>query len=65
MLYATCSLEPEENAEVVVALPLEPVPLGDRLPAGLARVGLPSEGAVIPPGAGGDGFTLHLFRRPG
>ncbi len=60
VLYATCSLEPEENEEVVGSLGLPVVPVGDQLPAGLPRVKLPSGGILIPPGPWGDGFVVHL-----
>lgn len=60
VLYATCSLEPEENEEVVASLGLPVVPVGDQLPPGLPRVLLPSGGVLIPPGPWGDGFVVHL-----
>lgn len=64
LIYATCSLEPEENAAVVEELGLELVPVAPLLPGGMARVELASGGVVIPPTADGDGFTVHELRRP-
>lgn len=64
LLYATCSLEEEENAGVVASLPLEPVPVAARLPAAVPRIELAGGGLVIPPTAWGDGFTVHVLRSP-
>ena len=64
LVYATCSLEPEENAAIVVGLGLEALPTGRLLTDDVARVDLPSGGVVIPPSADGDGFTVHALRRP-
>ena len=64
LVYATCSLEPEENAEVVAGLGLEVLRAGTLLADGVTRIELAGGGAVIVPGADGDGFTVHALRRP-
>jgi len=64
LVYATCSLEPEENAEVVVGLGLEPLAVGPLLTDAVPRIEMPGGGVVIPPSGGGDGFTVNALRRP-
>lgn len=61
VLYATCSLEPEENEQVVQALALPTAPLADMLPAAASFIELPSGGVLLPPGPFGDGFVVHLL----
>lgn len=65
LLYSTCSIEPEENGQVMEVLPFEPVPLADRLPAGAPFIERAGGGVIIPPTALGDGFTVHLRHRSG
>ena len=64
VLYATCSLEPEENSQVIASTPLRVVPLPAEQLHGLPAHHLPSGGVVVLPDEWGDGFTVHLLRRP-
>jgi 16S rRNA (cytosine967-C5)-methyltransferase len=61
VLYATCSLEPEENEEVVQSLQLPVRSVAGQLPAELPHLDLPSGGVLLPPGPWGDGFVVHLL----
>jgi len=65
LLYATCSLEPEENAAVLAGHPLVPVDVAERVPPGFPVKVLPGGVALIPPHANGDGFSVFLGRRTG
>jgi 16S rRNA (cytosine967-C5)-methyltransferase len=64
VLYATCSLEPEENAQVVAGAGLDIVAIPPGQVQGIPVHHLPGGGVVILPGEWGDGFTVHLLRRP-
>ena len=65
LLYTTCSVEPEENEELVASLPedfgiegIEP-----HLPNGVPFSPTSAGGIRILPNPFGDGFTMHAVRR--
>ena len=67
LIYATCSVEAEENEQVVEALEacFASADLTPRLPEGLPWLATPTGGVRILPHEHGDGFTVHAFRRQG
>lgn len=71
VVYVTCSLEPEENEEVVAAVVGERAdvsvgrPEPSRLPAPLARALRPAGVLRVAPGASNDGFTATVLRKDG
>lgn len=63
LVYATCSLEPEENAQVLAGLPVEPLDVRALVPAGCPHVPVPGGGIILLPHLSGDGFTVFVGRR--
>jgi len=65
LVYATCSVEPEENEAHFENVPegFDRVGLDDHLPAGLPWIQTAAGGVRILPHEHGDGFTAHVLRR--
>jgi 16S rRNA C967 or C1407 C5-methylase (RsmB/RsmF family) len=67
LLYATCSIEPEENEELVASIPagFEAIDVSRLLPPAVPWAGTAAGGIRILPGPDWDGFTIHGVRRQG
>lgn len=65
LVYATCSVEPEENEAVLSAVPTtwHRVDLAPLLPRGTPFLPTPAGGIRLLPGPESDGFTIHALRR--
>jgi 16S rRNA C967 or C1407 C5-methylase (RsmB/RsmF family) len=65
LLYATCSVEAEENERVVGELPKGFVveSLERAVPPGVPWIATDAGGIRILPNPLGDGFTIHAIRR--
>jgi 16S rRNA (cytosine967-C5)-methyltransferase len=67
LVYSTCSIEPEENQDLLATLPgsIQVEAIDRLMPADAVWHQTSSGGACLLPGADNDGFTIHALRRLG
>jgi 16S rRNA (cytosine967-C5)-methyltransferase len=67
LVYSTCSIEPEENQDLLKALPdgIQVEAIDRLMPESAEWRQTSSGGACLPPGADNDGFTIHALCRHG